>query len=365
MIEIEYDVAWYLEGLLNDGKTWLITIDPLPFTIGRKEGCDLSISTRSISRRHAEILQQESCLWLRDLGSKNGTFVNGRRVSGLEQLRTGDVVQFGNVQFRVFSRGQEVEEKMEETSTSLNLIPLQLPYCEPEFKSLLDKKAVTPLFQPIVRIDNGSLLGYEILSRGRLEGLPTRPLELFSLAEPLGYEAKLSRLFWQQGLLEGARLPGSPHLFINIHPAETAQPGLIESLESIRTTWPSLPITVELSEKAVTDLVRMKRLRVELQNLNIYLAYDDFGAGQARFLELIEVPPHYLKFDASLIHQIHTRHKRLLQMVETLVKMACDLGITPLAEGIECEEEREVCKRIGFQYAQGYLFGKPVHASEI
>lgn len=365
MMESVGDRAWYLEGVLNDGKTWLITIDPLPFTIGRKEGCDLAISTRSISRRHAEILHQESCLWLRDLGSKNGTFVNGRRVSGLEQLRTGDVVQFGNVQFRVFSRGNGTGEKTEETSTSLNVIPPNLPYCEPEFKTLLDTKAVTPLFQPIVKIDDDRLLGYEVLSRGRCEGLPSAPLELFNLAEPLGYEAKLSRLFWQQGLLEGAKLPGSPHLFINVHPAETAQPGLIESLESIRSTWPSLPITVEISEKAVTNLPRMKRLRAELQNLNIYLAYDDFGAGQARFLELIEVPPHYLKFDASLIRQIHTRHKRLLQMVETLVKMACDLGIIPLAEGIECEEEREVCRTIGFRYAQGYLFGKPENVASL
>lgn len=90
------------------------------------------------------------------------------------------------------------------------------------------------------------------------------------------------------------------------------------------------------------------------------LAFDDFGAGQARLTELVEVHPEYLKFDMSLIRSIDQAPKDKVQMVRSLVHMAADLGIIPLAEGVETQGERDACVDIGFQLGQGYLFGKPV-----
>jgi len=88
------------------------------------------------------------------------------------------------------------------------------------------------------------------------------------------------------------------------------------------------------------------------------LAYDDFGLGQSRLIELSEVPPDYLKFNMSLIRNIHTACQRKQQMVERLVKMAHDFGIHPLAEGIETKQERDVCIQLGFTCAQGFFFGR-------
>jgi len=107
----------------------------------------------------------------------------------------------------------------------------------------------------------------------------------------------------------------------------------------------------------------MRELRAELQALDMQLAYDDFGAGQARLLDLIEVPPDFLKFDMCLIRDIHTASKQRQQMLTTLVRMVHDLGVAVLAKEIECEGEAAFCARLGFEYAQGYYFGKPAPAS--
>jgi len=74
---------------------------------------------------------------------------------------------------------------------------------------------------------------------------------------------------------------------------------------------------------------------------------------------LAKTPPDFLKFDISLIRHIHLAPKRLHQMVLTFVKAAHDLGIKTLAEGIECHDEGETCRQLGFEYAQGYFYGRP------
>lgn len=355
------ELEWSLEGLLSDGKRWIIPIDPLPFTIGRHADNHLVISAKSISRNHAEIFIKESGLWIRDLDSKNGTHVNRQRIDHPTRLHAADVVHFGTVEFRIGLK--ESAPTVEETSTTGHVVSdlsALFHSLEPDLKKMIREGAVLPHFQPILDLGDHSLYGYEILGRGLQAGLPTLPLELFSIAEGLGCEAELSRLFWTRGIMAGMKLPGSPRLFVNIHPSEIGEATLITALRDMRRRAPSTRITLEISEKAVTNLTQMCRLRGQLQELDIHLAYDDFGAGQARFLELVEVPPHMLKFDIGLIGNIHRRPKRLQQLVGTLVNMAREMGITTLAEGVECEEEAEVCSVLGFQYAQGFHYGRPV-----
>jgi EAL domain-containing protein (putative c-di-GMP-specific phosphodiesterase class I) len=73
----------------------------------------------------------------------------------------------------------------------------------------------------------------------------------------------------------------------------------------------------------------------------------------------VQVPPDYLKFDIHMIRDLHLANAAKRQLVKTLVSMVHDFQITALAEGIERQEELEVCKEIGFEFAQGYLFGRP------
>ncbi|MEF8722738.1 MAG: EAL domain-containing protein [Candidatus Accumulibacter delftensis] len=86
----------------------------------------------------------------------------------------------------------------------------------------------------------------------------------------------------------------------------------------------------------------------------------DFGAGQARLLELADVPAHFVKFDIALIRDLHKASERKRQVVRDLVQMVLATGAVPLAEGVEDEEEAQLCTAMGFQLIQGYLTGRPI-----
>jgi EAL domain-containing protein (putative c-di-GMP-specific phosphodiesterase class I) len=125
----------------------------------------------------------------------------------------------------------------------------------------------------------------------------------------------------------------------------------------------SRPIVLEIHEAAVANLALIRRLRSELNELNIQLAYDDFGAGQDRLAQLTEVRPDFLKFHMALVRGIHLAGAQRQQFMESLVRMVRELGIVPVAEGVEDQEEHDSCRQLGFQLGQGYFYGKPALAS--
>jgi EAL domain-containing protein (putative c-di-GMP-specific phosphodiesterase class I) len=173
-------------------------------------------------------------------------------------------------------------------------------------------------------------------------------------------ESELSRLCRAEAMLSADTLVQPHILFLNTHPRElTDLPRLIDSLRDMRTTYPEHKLALEIHEAAVTEPQAMHELRAVLAELDILLAYDDFGAGQARFVELVEVPPHFLKFDMKLIQGIHQASAARQQMLSTLVRMARDLGIETLAEGVECQDENRTCVQMGFDLGQGFLYGRP------
>jgi EAL domain-containing protein (putative c-di-GMP-specific phosphodiesterase class I) len=211
-----------------------------------------------------------------------------------------------------------------------------------------------------------TIVGYEILGRVADEDLPSNPSELLDMAQWIGCASDLSALFREVGVDIGRNLPGSPILFVNSTPSEVYHMDvLLESLEKIHDMAPLNKIVLEINEKAATDTDEMSRLRKGLGKLNIGLAFDDFGVGQTRLVELAKAPPDFLKFDMSLIRQIHLAPKRLHQMVSTFVKAAQNLGVATVAEGIECSNEAETCQQLGFNFAQGFFYGRPLPINEI
>ena len=208
------------------------------------------------------------------------------------------------------------------------------------------------------------ILGYEVLGRGDFEGLPENVNELFQLAEPIGAEVDLSLLLRRRSVATCGTLDGEYCYFLNTHPAELVDDALVPSLREARDKWPDLRIAVEIHEASVTDPASIRELQNELSELDMLLVYDDFGAGQARLLELADVPPAYLKFDRSLIHQIDSAPAARVRLLEALVKMALELGIEIIAEGIERQEEVDRCRDLGFGWGQGFLFAKPKPGEE-
>jgi len=354
--------GWYLETVGEGGRLRRILLDVLPFRVGRRQGLELVLPVSAVSKAHAEIYARGPGLRVRDLGSTNGTFLNQGRVEDAA-LAEGDILHFADFEFRL-GRSESVEAPPaaeEPTTAALRKaeLPHRLAAGTRELRELLRDELVRTVFQPIVQLSRGTVAAYEALGRGRHPQLPEGPTELFRIAQSIGAEAELSRLFRRKAVELVAALPDPPPLFLNTHPVELARPGLLESLEELRALAPHLDLTLEIHESVLTRPAAIAELRALLLERNIALAYDDFGAGQARLLELAEAPPHYLKFDRSFVSGIDHESLPKRRLLQSLVSLARELLVRTVAEGIETVGELNTCTEIGFTYAQGFQLGRP------
>lgn len=329
-----------------------VVITPIPFSVGRRPGSSLQINSRTISGNHATLNVEADQLWVEDHQSTNGTYVNGHRITLPTQLQDEDLLQFADIPFRV----RNTRRATTCHTMAGNMCDQALALVQ--FDRLMQNRLVCPFFQPIVEIRNGKFLGYEVLARSRLYGLETCQA-MFDAASRLNMEVELSRMMRWEGVRHAMSLPLGMKIFLNTHPAEINKEGLLESMATTRRLSSEIPLILEVHEASVTDPAAMRELRSQLKDLDIGIAYDDFGSGQTRLSELIEAPPDYLKFDMSLIRGIDKATPERQKMLGSLVQIVIDLGVNPLAEGIETSEEAEVCRALGFQSAQGFYFGRP------
>ncbi len=349
--------VWILASVGNQISNALTVVHPVPFSIGRKAGCSLQLPSKAVSSHHADLAIRDGNLVLIDRQSTNGTYVNGRRITDIVVLRADDLIQFADMAFRV---------RCDDHATASNTLAEDV--CDQalalvQFDRLMEKRLVTPFFQPIVSIDGASILGYEVLARSRMFGLESSAA-LFGAAAKLNLEVELSQMLRWEGIREGMMLPSPSRIYVNTHPLELGKAGLVESMALVREMTSELPITLEIHESAITSSEEMFELRSRLRDLNIQIAYDDFGAGQNRLAELCNAAPDVLKFDMGLIRDIDKAAPERIKVLGSLVRIVLDLGVVPLAEGIENEAEAKVCLELGFAMAQGYYFGRPAPPSK-
>jgi EAL domain-containing protein (putative c-di-GMP-specific phosphodiesterase class I) len=353
---------WVLESRVGeDGSLQRTPVQPLPFRIGRSPGLQLVLPSVHVSKAHAEIYTDGLALRVRDLGSRNGTFLNRDPVADAT-LHEGDVLHVGDNEFRV-ARDLPGEDEVGGERTLLRTAPLSRHFASGalQVRELIDQCAVTVLFQPLVTLPSARVAAYEALGRGRMPGLPESPVELFDLAGALGPEAQaeLSRLFRRRAVELVRDRPEPPLLFLNTHPVELEAPGLLESLEELRNFAPQVDLVLEIHESSLAQPDFITWLRGRLMEINVALAYDDFGTGQARLFELAEAPPHYLKFDRRFVTGLDHAPTSRQRLVASLVAAARELLVNTVAEGVETAEEGAACMRAGFSHAQGYHFGRP------
>ena len=349
------DAVWFLSGATSGGESAKhCPIDEQPFVVGRQSGVALKLDYRTVSSQHAELSLEAGQLILCDLGSTNGTYINGKKLTGMAVLQPEDLVHFAEAPFRV-----RRQNRMPITTGTIAENVCDQALALVQFDRLMNQRLVRPHIQPIVRMSEETLIGFEILGRGSVFGLESVGA-MFQAAEQLELEVELSRLLRWEGLRMTRDHDAMPKLFVNTHPKEMLDlDALLQSVTEVRDLAPGASIVLEIHEAAAADAASMRRIQKELHAIGIELAYDDFGAGQARLAELIEARPDYVKFDISLIRGLDAADASRRRMIEALVRMVRELDIAALAEGIETAAEAAVCREIGFDLAQGFHYGRP------
>jgi len=336
----------------------------LPFIIGRSEGADHTVYSGKVSKEHAVIEVAGGRYQVRDLSSTNGTFVNGERATACF-LEDGDIIHLAHVEF-CFRHAtpadpttSERESLLEQTQLIVADQPPSLIRGGELLRELLATESVEMLFQPIVDLRTRTAVAFEALARGTHPELSANPATLLALAEQCDMVVELSRLFARRAVMASARLPAGSKVFVNVHPQELTHPDLLAALTELAAlTSPDHPVVLEIAEASVTDVSAMIRNRDAFTSLGLQFAYDDFGAGQARLIELADIPPDYLKFDKTVIGGIEAATPRQ-EMVSALLRVVRRLGVRVIAEGVETELVAKICQRLGCDLGQGYLFGRP------
>lgn len=360
--------SWCLKGAPVDGNILIVPMRTFPVTVGRSTQCTLTIDSSGVSRVHASLdLNARGELFITDMGSTNGTFLNRKRITTPTPVAEGDILHFGTAEFRIdrqveiddaqmFSESVTDQTCLFEAGSSL---PENFLLLENEFREMLSCGQLQVAWQPIVDFQTLDVLAYEVLGRGAHPALPQSPYQLFLLAEKLHREVDLSEAFRVCGAQVAAKRDAPVRLFMNSHPSEMFMDGFFTSIDRIRAIAPKMELVMEIHETAVNEGNKMKAVVDQLRTRGVLMAYDDFGAGQARLREMAEIPADIVKFDMGLIRDIHLAPHKKQQMLEQLVKIVSDLGSQTLAEGVETQEEAEVCRQMGFQLCQGYLTGRP------
>src|SRR5690348_7650374 len=266
----------YLEYYAEGGRARLrVVISRFPFVIGRSKRADYIISTSEVSKQHAEIVCVDDQVRIRDLGSTNGTFVNGQRVTEAA-LTSGDILHFAHREFRFINEPFAAHSRTEISTTdfSKSALPVSVIRGGERLRELLERQSVLILFQPIFDLQTRELLGYEALGRSTHLELKTTASELFRLAEQCKLAPELSDLLRRVSVEDARGLPGRARIFLNLHPSETLDDKFVGSLCELRDALRNdQKMVLEVHENMVTDLRSIRWLRDSLQQADIELAY--------------------------------------------------------------------------------------------
>lgn len=242
---------------------------------------------------------------------------------------------------------------------------------ESDLRRALERKEMTMAYQPIVRMGDGEIVGFEALmrwehpKRGNIPPAEFIPIaESSDLINQLGLFALKTAATdldeWQHGV-------GDVPVFmsVNLSSAQLLRNDLDDDIRSAlaQTRCKPQSIKLELTESVVMHnpeqaAIILKRVRA----MGVGLALDDFGTGHSSLSYLTRFPFDTLKIDKALVRDTSDKRSVLLKSVVTMAK---DLGMLIVAEGIETEADARELEEMGCDYGQSYLFGPPISAEAV
>jgi diguanylate cyclase (GGDEF)-like protein len=223
-------------------------------------------------------------------------------------------------------------------------------------------------YQPVVDVKSRQVCGVEALIRWRH---PTRglisPDEFIPLAESTGLIVPLGEWVLQQACMDAVSRPELGKVAVNISPVQFRKGNLFDVIlcTLVETGLQPDRLELEITETALLDNQEDHLTTIrQLKNLGISVALDDFGTGYASISYLTVYPFDKIKIDKSFTQGL-LRRRDYKAVVAATLALAQGLGTSTTAEGVENEEQFEYMRNAGVDFAQGYLFGRPVPVSQL
>ncbi|MES2210789.1 MAG: EAL domain-containing protein [Chloroflexota bacterium] len=217
-----------------------------------------------------------------------------------------------------------------------------------------------PVFQPILSLVSGTVVGHEGFSRFELE--PARPPNLwFAEATRVGMGADLQAMAIRRilGVAAQAGLPPGTFLSLNVSPQFLSHPAVAAAIATAEESRLVLELT---EEEEVLDYRALRRAMTPYLRSGVRFAVDDAGAGFASMRHVIELQPAFVKLDAYLIRGMRSR-QTLRAFLRAINGFTVEIGATLVAEGVETASDLGVLKETGFPLlAQGFAIARPAAA---
>lgn len=218
------------------------------------------------------------------------------------------------------------------------------------------------LFQPIVDVEQGRILGYEALTRGPADSPLHSPLVLFEVAARCGQLVAFERVVVRAIAVRFRELQLPGRLFINVS-ADTviSAQGRTQAIldDMARLGLATRDIVLEVTETRPALAPESLRVAADaLRRVGFAIALDDLGEGFSSLRRWVDMRPDYVKIDRHFVDGIASEPLKQ-QFVRSILEMASTSGSTVIAEGVELEEDLRLLRRIGVMACQGYLLARP------
>jgi diguanylate cyclase (GGDEF)-like protein/PAS domain S-box-containing protein len=225
-------------------------------------------------------------------------------------------------------------------------------------------------YQPLVRLDTGAIVGAEALIRWQDDERLVPPGDFLPLAERTGLMGPLSDWVIGEACKQAKRWRDRGvdlYVSINLPPSfwqPTAMRHVLSTIESFGLNPDRLMIEITESAMMVESRANMEPVLDELHERGLRLAIDDFGSGHSSLSRLNQMRVSTLKIDQSFVRDLPEDRSSAV-LVSSIIQLAKNLGLDPLAEGIETEAQRAFFLEHGCDLGQGFHFSRPVVAVEL